>query len=284
MTGRGHREGKDVHGALYLLDYQTDPPVSTNLTSHFEKKDFHPHGISFYHDLDDSTKWVFAVSHGDDGHVIERFQFTDSSLIHVESITHGKIASPNDLVAVGKRQFYFTNDHDQAGNIDRWKDYLLIGTAQIGFYDGKDVEILHTGLGYSNGINISKDKKHLFVANSIDLNVVIYDRNDGHKKVGEIPCGTGVDNIELDENGHLWIGSHPQSLKFVAHSKDAAERSPSQVLKIELNTTDFSKSIVEEVYLNDGNPLSASSVAAVDGDILMMGCVFDDGVGVTRWK
>lgn len=279
---RGHRQGKDVKGAIYLLDYLADPPVFTDLTADFPQTDFHPHGISLYHDWSDSTKWLFVVNHRDNGHFIEIFRFTDSTLIHQESISHPAICSPNDVAGVGKRKFYFTNDHDKGGGIDRWKDYLLIGTGQVGFFDGENVEIFDSGLGYSNGVNLSKDGEIIYAACTTDRKLIAYDRAT-HRRMGELDCQTGLDNIELDENGNLWIGCHPKMLAFANHAKNAESRSPSQVLKIEPDLDDFSKSKITEVYLNDGNPLSGSSAATVDGGLLLLGAVFDDGVGLGKW-
>lgn len=279
---RGHRQGKDVKGGINLLDYLANPPVFTDLTANFPQPDFHPHGISLYHDWSDSTKWVFVVNHRDSGHFIEIFRLTDSTLIHQESISHPAICSPNDVAGIGKRQFYFTNDHDKGGGIDRWKDYLLIGTGQVGFYDGENVEIIDSGLGYSNGVNLNKNGSIIYVACTTDKNVIAYDRAT-HQRIGELGCQAGLDNIELDENGNLWIGCHAKMLAFTNHAKNADNRSPSQVLKIEPDPNDFSKSKITEVYLNDGNPLSGSSAATVDGELLLLGTVFEDGVGLGKW-
>ena len=73
-------------------------------------------------------------------------------------------------------------------------------------------------------------------------------------------------------------------LAFTAHAKDEVKRSPSQIIKIEINPDEISKSNVTEVYLNAGDPLSGSTVAAVDGNILLMGTVFEDGVGLLEWQ
>lgn len=279
---RGHRTGKEVKGAIYLLDYLAKPPVYTELTANFPQSEFHPHGISLYLDGSDNTKWVFVVNHRNSGQFIEIFRFTDSTLIHQESISHPAICSPNDVAGVGKRQFYFTNDHDKGGGIDRWKDYLLIGTGQVGFYDGDNVEIFDSGLGYSNGVNLSKDGSIIYVACSTGKNLLAYDRAT-HQRIGELDCQTGLDNIELDQNGNLWIGCHPKMLAFASHAKDSEKRSPSQVLKIEPDLDHFSKSKITEIYLNDGNPLSGSSAATVDGELLLLGTVFEDGVGLGEW-
>jgi len=65
-------------------------------------------------------------------------------------------------------------------------------------------------------------------------------------------------------------------LAFLGHAQKADNRSPSQVLKI--NLQDPESPVVEEIYLNDGNPLSGSSVAAVYRNRLFIGSVFEDGV------
>ncbi|HFA52000.1 MAG TPA: hypothetical protein ENJ95_23535 [Bacteroidetes bacterium] len=279
---RATRAGHPKKGAIYLLDFLAKPPVFIDLTAGFKQKDFHPHGISLYHDMADSSKWLFVVNHRESGHFIEKFRFTDSSLVHVESISNEKIISPNDVVGVGQHQFYFTNDHGVRGSLSSWKDFLLIGTGSVGYYDGKEVEIIDSGLGYANGINLSRDGKYVIAATTTYKSLYIYEKGT-NKRVGKVNCNTGLDNIELDENGSLWIGCHPKMLAFLGHAKDPLKRSPAQVLKVDLNYGDFSKSKIEEVYLSNGNPLSGSSSAAVVNDVLLLGTVFEDGVGMTRF-
>jgi arylesterase/paraoxonase len=88
-----------------------------------------------------------------------------------------------------------------------------------------------------------------------------------------IDLGTGVDNIELDEDGHLWIGAHPKLLTFVKHAKDLGVLSPSQVLKVALG--EDGRFRVDEIFLNDGEALSGSSVASVFQNTLLVGSVYD---------
>lgn len=169
---RGERMNKNGKGAIYLLDYHASPPTYHDLTQGLGLEDFHPHGLSLYHHQEDSTKWVFVVNHSNGGHFIEIFEFLDSALIHKESISDGKIVSPNDVVGYGKRAFYFTNDHGEAGGISRWKDFLMIGTGQLGQYDGNSVTILDDGLGYANGVNLTQDGRYVVVATTTDREVL----------------------------------------------------------------------------------------------------------------
>jgi len=91
-----------------------------------------------------------------------------------------------------------------------------------------------------------------------------------------IDLGTRPDNIEVDESGNLWIGCRPKLLTFVKYSKDPEELSPSQVLKVTVQKP--ASYTVDEIYPNTGEPLSGSSVAAVFGDTVLIGSVFDERV------
>jgi len=65
-------------------------------------------------------------------------------------------------------------------------------------------------------------------------------------------------------------------LTFVKYSKEPQELSPSQVLKVTVQIP--GSYAVDEIYLNKGEPLSCSSVAAVFGDTMLIGSVFDERV------
>ncbi len=269
-------KGESVKGAIYLFDFMASPPFYKDLTESFDQPDFRPHGISLYTDPLDSSKWLFVVNHRLSGHSIEIFQYKDTSLFHVETIRSNMIKKPNDVAGVGKRSFYFTNDHDSdSGSFTAIKDFLMIGTGSIGYYDGKRIQLLDEGIRYANGIAASIDGKKLYVAACTDRSINVYDR-EPFKKTGNISCKTGVDNLEWDTGGNLWVGAHPKLLKFLSHAKNASQLSPSQVLKINLQNPE--KPEISEIYINDGVPLSGSSVAAPYKDIVLLGGVFDDGV------
>ena len=104
----------------------------------------------------------------------------------------------------------------------------------------------------------------------------MYDRDPASGDLSlrkKISLKTGVDNIEVDRYGVLWIGAHPKLLTYLRYTKDPNKLSPSQVLRL-TPEADGSFS-VDEVYLNDGTALSGSSVAAVFRNIMLVGSVFD---------
>ena len=80
--------------------------------------------------------------------------------------------------------------------------------------------------------------------------------------------------LSLIREGNLWIGSHPNLLRFSAYAKGKQSTSPSEIIKIiyrELG--DYS---IEKIYVEDGHEMSGSTVAATFGNLILAGNVMDD--------
>ena len=68
------------------------------------------------------------------------------------------------------------------------------------------------------------------------------------------------------------IGSHPKVYTFSRHMKDSTVLSPSQVYRFSIDNSGYN---IDEVYLNLGEELSGSTVAAVYGRTILIGSVFE---------
>jgi arylesterase/paraoxonase len=275
---RSNRAGKFVQGAIYTLDLKQTSPLPQRIPGDLPR-DFHPHGISLFKTTD-GRKLLFVINHSKGKQLVEIFEFDGKKLLHLESIKHSLITSPNDILAVGKRSFYISNDHGYPRGFQRMaEEYLRLPLANVIYFDGQKASVAADGIVYANGINMSTDEQTLFVSSTIGQKILVYKRDAFSGRLteeDEIPCQTGVDNIEKDGQGNLWVGCHPQMLAFVAHAKDVNKRSSSQVLKI--SYAGKKKYQLEEIYMNDGNPISGSSVGAVYGNQMLVGAVFDSKV------
>lgn len=271
-----------IPGAILMMNLQDTTYTLRNVTP-LQLTDFHPHGISLWTN-EAGEQFLFAVNHQQryTRHTIERFQWRGDSLVHLETIQDPALmTSPNDVVAVGERTFYVTNDHGygEKGLSRTLEEYLQRSIAYVNYFDGQEFRKVAGGIAYANGINRSRDESKIYVASTTGRKIIVYDRDPetGNLEVAqEVNVNTGVDNIEVDEAGALWVGCHPQMLKFVAHASDAAEVSPSQVIK--LTPSGSGEFTVEEVYLNDGTLYSGSSVGAVYKNRLIIGSVFEKSI------
>lgn len=264
-----------IPGAILLLDINDSLRNIRNITPP-QMTDFHPHGISLFQ-TEDGRKILFVINHRmrEPRQVVERMEWRNDSLIHLETIADEKfMTSPNDLAATGERSFYVTNDHyySEPGLGRTVEEYLQRAISFVNYYDGTSFKKVADHIAYANGVQVSPNGQIVYVASVIGRKVLVYKRksDDSLELSSEVNVETGVDNIDLDENGDLLIGCHPQLLKFVAHGKDPKNFSPSQVIKI--NKTDFS---VEEIFLHDGSIYSGSTVAANYQNKLLVGSVFE---------
>lgn len=263
-------------GAVYGFDLNSVNTRLVNLTANFSKE-LNPHGIGWWMAKNGDLS-VFVVNHSRDGHLVEIFDYRGDKLVHRRSVTGALMHSPNDVLPVGPDTFYVTNDHGNSSRFGRMaEEYLQLARSYVLYYDGKNFRKVVEGLAYANGINMSPDGQTVYVAATVGQKIYVYDRDRSNGDLSlrnTIEAGTGVDNIEIDQKGDLWIGCHPKLLTFVKYSKAPGVLSPSQVIQVEKRTSGSYE--VKEIYLNNGQLMSGSSVAAVFKDTLLIGSVFDE--------
>lgn len=273
IRGLGLGGDSAPQGAIAGYDLESDDAEPVILTSGFDEE-FFPHGIGLYTAPDGAVS-LFVINHRTGRDYVEIFDYDGGRLVHRKSVSHDLMHNPNDLIPTGPDSFYVTNDHgNRSFNGQLIEDFLKLAGAYVLHYDGEDFRVVAENLSYANGINLSPDGRTLYVAEVIGQRVSVFDRDPETNDLAlksTIPCGTGVDNIDVAEDGALWIGAHAKLLTFAKHAKDRSLNAPSQVLRIAVDDGGYS---VEEVYLEDGSTLSGSSVAATYKDKILIGGVF----------
>jgi arylesterase/paraoxonase len=264
-----------ARGDVYGYDLGSPDPELINLTRDFPGT-FHPHGISLYSEAGYSR--LFVVNHRAGADAIEVFDVLDGGLHHLRTVQGELLSSPNDVLAVGPNRFYATNDHGSTTSLGQnLEDYLRLPKSNVVYFDGSRFAEAAGGIRYANGINSSSDGRKVYVASTTGLRIRVYRRDPDTGALTfdyDLKLRTGVDNIEVDPLGRLWVGCHPRLLTFARHLADPSRPSPSQVLKITLRP--HKPALVEEVFLDLGETLSASTVAAVYRDAMLIGAVLGD--------
>ncbi len=265
---------KEQFGGLYYMNLKNGDFKTKKLTSSF-KKPFAPHGMSMI--KTDSTYKIMVINHTPQGHFIEVFKLNGDNLTLEKSLADASMISPNDVVMIDENRFYFTNDHGNTKGFGRFlEDYIGFADSNVIYFNGENYREVAKDIAYANGINYDTKRNLLFVASPRKFLIKVFSvqSNGDLEFIEDIDCNTGVDNIEFDTEGNLWVGAHPNLLRFAAYAKGKEATSPSEIIKIKYNgKNDYT---VETVYLEDGSEMSASTVAAPFGNLLITGNVKDD--------
>ena len=264
-------EGYDVNNGIYLLNVNGSDSPSKIPTDY--EGEFSPYGISLL--KKEGNIYLFAVNHNSSGKFIEVFKYQDEKLMHLNSYTTDRMCCPNDVVATDIDKFYVTNDHGSKSGFNQFiEDYIRIPMSSIFYFNGSEFIKEAAPFHSANGIAISKDGKRLYLTTAIGNALDIFSVKEDGSLIEEdaLDLDSGVDNIDIDEEGNLWIAAHPKLMHYINHSKEGDDHSPSEVFKLVPDGDSF---IPELIYSNDGSELSASSVAVYHRGELFIGAVYE---------
>ena len=266
-------QDKSRESGLYYLSLSDTTDLTPKLISAHLPFDFFPHGISLQK-IDSSIHQLLVVNHPTrESSTIERFSLFGDSLVHIETLSHEQLFSANDVTIIDQSRFYVTNDHGNRRGFKRiLEDYMGIPSSYVMLYDGNAFTKVAHDIAYANGIHYAVADQKLLVAAPRAFEVKVYNVEENFQlsHLQNIDCGTGVDNIEVDQNGRFWIGCHPNLLAFTAYAKGSNEIAPSEVIYLDENLKPVS------VFVDEGQLVSASTAAAPFQDLLFVGNVKDN--------
>lgn len=257
------RRGRPVPGAIFGYDLNHPDAVPVNLTPD-ATPDFRPHGLSLLSGANGRRR-LFVVNHPPAGDTVEIFEFNGPErLVHARSIAGEALFSANDVVAVGPEHFYATNSRGYASGLAAWAEASFrMQWGNVVYFDGSGFSVALAGLGFPNGIDVSRRGSHLYVVASFDQAVHVYRRHPGTVALAferSVTVGTRLDNVNVAEDGALWVAGRARYL---------GDPQPSQVVRITMS--DQGSPTVEEIYVNLGDELGNASAAAVHERRLLIG-------------
>lgn len=269
-------------GGIYLAPIDR-PGVAPRLLTAELALPFRPHGVSFFADAA-GRKTLAVVNHpGEDESNVMLFDIAGDStaapnltLTLRRTVEDPLLRNLNDVTLVSHEAFYATNDHGSETAIgEQLETWLLLPRSAVTYYDGGAATMVASGFNYANGINRNADASEIYVAETTGRKLSTFRRNattGALAHIHELFIPMGLDNIDVDSDGNLWIGAHPRLLDFLGHAQDTKKLSPSAVVKVMPagDATGF-----ETIYVDTGEELSGSSVAVHDKGRLVIGAVFD---------
>jgi arylesterase / paraoxonase len=248
-------------------------------------KDFHPHGLNIFH-AGNGEESLLVINHRQNGsQAVEIFALSYENgvpkLAARSSIGGGLLISPNDLAAVAPDHFYVTNDHVSKNAAGRFaEDELLWPHADLLFFDGNSFKISVQRMAFPNGVFVSRDGAHVYVALSNERRIIAFSREPffgSLSEIGSLSLPARPDNISADAQGHLIVAARPSLLRDNQFRGDPQKPSPSEVFRIALDQSG-APTAYDVIFGDDGSKIGGASSAAVAGNRLVLGSALDDKI------
>jgi len=196
-------------------------------------EDFAPEGVSYYEDSE--VRRLFVVNSAN--RAVELFDVTETNdLVHLESLADPRVTSPNDVLAVGPRAFYVTNDVSagRGSLIGRLQFLGRAGAGSIYAFDGVAWRQAAGGLKFANGLAMQPDGETLYVGESAGMTLTSFARDveTGFLTLkGRVPLPGAAQNINVDANGAVLVAATPKPLGFVFRRRASDTRAPSLIIE-----------------------------------------------------
>lgn len=265
-------------GRIYLFDFnQPDKGIEELkiVGNQFNQSDFVPHDIGIWHDNTEKVI-VLVVNHGSTHDSIEKFQFSakDKQLTHLQTYIDPAIHFVNDVAMDSEESFYFTNYAYYKTPFYHLLEMMIpLRYGNLMYYDGNKFRKQDEGFVTPNGIVLSPDKMYLYMAEAVEKKVHTFRRhNNGTLTVHQaLYLDTNPDNLLLDKDGNVLIGSHPIAWQALLHLDDPEHSAPSQVIKLYMK--DGTVTRITELLSDDGHTLWGSTVASMYKDGMLVGTI-----------
>ncbi len=256
-------------GDIYYLNANAPKNGAVSLAKEFN---ISPHGIHAMRIH--GNIYVWAIHHAFPRDSVFIFKFENEKLTLVKKIESPFYINSNDILPLDLNTFYLTHDHGSLNSISKkLENYTRQGQGYITLYKDAQVNKVMNGLSFTNGIQ--RIKKTLFVAQMLERKITSFDiQSDGNLlKVKEFKLNFLPDNITIKDSSTLIVASHPKIFKLQAHAHSSHHISPSSISELNVNNGKET-----QVLLNDGNLISAASVALKIDSFLYIGNIYQNHI------
>ncbi|KAK3836201.1 MAG: hypothetical protein J3R72DRAFT_450727 [Linnemannia gamsii] len=242
------------------------------------------HGLGIW-DRSPTELTIFAVNHRRGGSVIEVLEYTigDKFVQYKETIRHEMIHTPNDILAMGPRSFYVSNDHKYKSGVQReFEELLRKPLSNVIYHSPKETHIAYENVISANGITSNTDRSLVYLSGCHGAGVHILRPTPDNKLIDQeyIKLDFYNDNPSYDpETDSVFVTGHvkPLTLTMGLKKKGVQLDGPSKVIKISRDGITREHK-AETVLEDDGKLISTGTVAAVDRQrgVMLIGTAFSN--------
>ncbi|ORY84183.1 serum paraoxonase/arylesterase [Leucosporidium creatinivorum] len=226
--------------------------------------------------------------------VVEIFETRMGSkeLNWVKTVQHPLMRTPNNLVAMGERSFYFSNDHRRKVHWSRSFQLLYSEPSDLIYCDASTTSphciVAAEDVHHPNGI-ARGPKDLLYSASTGEGKISVWEIQSGDHSLlplDSIAIPRLSDNLHVDPtSGAILIATFPRVFELVSHFKAGGKTtSPTEVYRITNDTSEGqyygNKYKIDRVFGDNGQIVSGATTAAPYKNQLLLTGVMSDKVVV----
>jgi hypothetical protein len=254
---------------LYAIPEGRQKPVKLSGTP----KDFHPAALSIGYDLGGEPALAVVDRRADGSAAMQLyradFDAKGPKLIYQSTITGGLARRAQGVAMLGNERFYVTANptrNDLMAWADRW---LLLGRANLLFFNGSVFGDAVGGLSDPSGVVASPDGRFIYVVSRNERRLIAFSREPFGGTLTEldsISLPMRPERISIDASNVLWVAG-PVRLPSMSGA--------SNVVRVFLDGEGKPQSS-ETVYAGDG--IVAATAAVKGGNTLYIGSGTDEKI------
>ncbi|MCP3849348.1 MAG: hypothetical protein GY694_03780 [Gammaproteobacteria bacterium] len=255
--------------------------IITDGTTGFDLDNFYPHGISVLEDKVKGEHLVYVINHpSEKSDAVEKFRFFPKTheLVHLRSITDAMLWTTNDLAVVSEDHFYISNWLYSTYNLVISVEVLLaLPIHALLYYNGSQFTEVASGLSMPDGVHVSSDGTHVYVANSRPRQVLVYEVKADHSLhlVQRVQLTCSPDNLSQSEDD-LLVGCVTLMYRALGALDDPKKKAPSRILKLPLEKGLIQSESISELFYDQSDLISFASVGVAYNNSLLIGSVCEN--------
>ncbi|MGB3949234.1 MAG: hypothetical protein WBM13_14700 [Bacteroidia bacterium] len=269
------RKGQPEYQEICEINLTNDSYKIIKRTNEPKGMVFRPHGIDLVKNKSGEVL-LYCVSHNEEKkeHSIIVYKVYTNYLEFKEKLDSPLLVSPNDVTANCNGDIFVTNDAGKRGSTT--EQLFKLKRANVIKYslNNKSWTIIANKVCYANGIAVNKcpEKNILFsTVRSNKLYVLenekVNQENYPKKTIAKLK---GLDNITFINDKEILVTAHLRQIAFLKHYKDANNKAPTVVYKVNLETGESTA-----VYTNDGSAICGASTALIYNGKMYLSQIFE---------
>ncbi|ORX45420.1 hypothetical protein BCR36DRAFT_358405 [Piromyces finnis] len=168
----------------HVYDIETKKVSKLKLRDFPKDKKMYFKNVKMYNSVskDKTTTYLYFINHSESGNSIEKFEYLPEGheAVWKSSLKNNLIKYASDFVPINENEFYIINKYNTNNKWMQLLENILIksGSKIVSCDEDQDCKVVYKSIKGAGGIEISRDKKNVFVSSSFAGNILVFERKE----------------------------------------------------------------------------------------------------------